>query len=164
MSSSPTRCLGAVRVWVFLYLRCYALPKRLYVLLHHGVGSRLGRVIIVGLVQQVLNSQENLLDADPRPPALIDVQNALGTEAGGNGLRCMALWSGDFVAEVHGARDRQRGAHQTDLPRRENVGVEEVGCVRTMFGVRGKVVGKAHKAGLRAEAAPGNEAFGGTDG
>jgi len=46
-----------------------------------GVGFSLGRVLDVGLIQQVLDSQQDLLDGDGRTPILLLVQQRQANSA-----------------------------------------------------------------------------------
>ena len=45
------------------------------VLTEAGVGLSLGGILDVGVVQEILNSQKNLLDRDSRSPVLLFIQN-----------------------------------------------------------------------------------------
>lgn len=46
------------------------------ILLEHGEGFALCWVVRVGIVEQILNAQQDLLDGDGRFPALVLVQDA----------------------------------------------------------------------------------------
>ena len=57
-----------------------------------GVGLGLGRVLDVGVVQEILDAEEDLLDRDGRPPILLLVQEGQADRARGVDVRVEQWW------------------------------------------------------------------------